>query len=167
MVSDERVRELDTWVEHDWPDLGVRSRLPLFLNALQFREGERRGYFLASDRVAPREFAAVTRLPSIAGEGMVEAWQAEGKRLMTAPAWRGAVVEAPTPVVVNGTIGEQGTLWFHDPRGQELIGLLWVGRVAGDRVTVMYWCEATQSHHCGACFRRLLTSLRWVPHVQG
>lgn len=153
----------DGWVEHHWPDLGIRSsRLPPFLHSLPFREGDRCGLFLASDRDDPREFLALTRLPSPAGGEAVEEWRAEGERLTTAPDWIGAVVEAPSPVEVDGTSGQQGMLWFRDPRGQELTGLLWVGRVGDDRVTVAYWCAVARSHHCSACYRRLLASIRWA-----
>jgi hypothetical protein len=162
MVNNAQAEGGDGWVEHHWPDLGIRSRLPTFLHALPFREGDRHGLFLASDREDPREFLALTRLPSPVGGGTTEEWQAEGERLTTAPDWTGAVVEAPSPVEIDGMRGQQGTLRFRDPRGQQLTGLLWVGRVGDDRVTVAYWCEAARSHHCGACYRRLLASIHWA-----
>ena len=162
MVNDERSAGDDGWVEHHWPDLGIRSRLPSFLHSIPFREGDRRGRFLASDRDDPQEFLALTRLPSPAGGGTAEGWQAEGERLTTAPDWTGGVVEAPFPVMVDGTSGRQGKLRFRDPRGQELMGLLWVGRVGDDRVTVVYWCETARSQHCSACYQQLLASIRWA-----
>jgi hypothetical protein len=163
MVNEAQVRG-DGWVEHNWPDLGISGRLPPFFHALPFREGDRRGCFLASDRDTPQEFVALARLPLPWREGSTEGWQAEGERLTTTPDWTGAIVGAPYPVEVDGTVGQQGTLWFRDPRGQELTGLLWVGRIGDDRVTVIYWCDARQSHHCGACYRRLLATIRWTPY---
>lgn len=163
MVNSERQRVVDGWVEHHWPELGLRGRLPSFLHAQPFREGNRRGHFLASDRARPREAVAISRLRSSPGPGMADEWKDEEERLASAPGWIGAVVGGLSPVEVDGAVGLQGMLWFQDPRGEELTGLLWVGRAGDDRAVIAYWCAAGDSGHCGLCFRNLLASLRWMP----
>jgi hypothetical protein len=153
----------EAWVELRVPDLGVRARIPPFLHPLPFHEGERHGLFLSSGRGDWRQALALTRLPGCAAG----AWEAEARRLAETQGWLAAVAAGPEAAEIDGACGEEGWLRFRDPLGQDLVGLLWVGEVAGDRVTVAYWCEAWQeagqSHWFMARYRCILASIRWTP----
>jgi hypothetical protein len=162
MGDEERDAGADAWIEHCWPDLSIRGRFPPFLYPIPFREGDRRGLFLASDRDDWREFVALSRLSGHMGEETTEAWRTEAERLTTAPNWIGVIVVGPYPVEIDGVKGEQGWLRFRDPRGQELMGLLWVGKVDDGRVMIAYWCEVARSRRFVARYRRILESIRWM-----
>jgi len=152
----------DVWVDRHWPALGLRGRFPPSLCPVPSREGQRRGLVLTNARDAPWEFLVLMRVPGGAVGGADEAWRGAAARLMAASDGGGAVVIGPYPVMLDGMRGRQGWLRFSDRGGRELVGLLWVGRMWGDRVTVAYGGEGYREPRFAARYRRLLDGMRWT-----
>lgn len=153
----------DAWIDLRVPDLGVCARIPPRLHPQPFHEGECRGIFLGSGHGDWRQALILARLP---GHGEW-AWEAEARRLAETQGWQVGVEAGPEATKIDGACGEEGWLRFRDPLGQELVGLLWVGEVGGDRVTVAYWCEpgvvVGRSPWFVARYHGILASIRWTP----
>jgi hypothetical protein len=152
----------DAWVDHHWPSLGVRGRFPPSLRAVPSRVRARHGLILASTWEDEREFLALTRLAGSAGGAMAEAWHGAADQLTAIPGWEGTVVVGPYPVALDRVPGQQGWLRFRHRDGRELVGLLWVGWVDGDRVTVAYGGAGYREPRFAARYRDILDGLRWT-----
>jgi hypothetical protein len=162
VVDDGRATGDTSWVELRSPALGLRLRLPPSLPPALVHEDDQHRLFLAGGRQDWREFLALTRRPGCAGGGTAEVWHAEADHLRGAAEWTGAVTAGPYVVEIDGARGQQGWLRLRDAQGYEFIGLLWVGQVAGDRVTVAYWCGADRARCFVPRYRRILESIYWA-----
>jgi hypothetical protein len=150
------------WMELQSPELGIRIAVPPVLTSTLSYDDDRQGHFLVAGRDDLREFLAIARLAARAGGETAAAWHIEADRLRSQPDWIGAVVAGPYAMPIDGVRGHQGWLRLGDARGQEYLGLLWVGGVADDCVTVAYWCHADGARSFVPRYRRLLDSIRWT-----